>query len=108
MAIHRRMFLKLTGVAAVAGGLRLAIPPAPARAAPGVRHDGRLYRPDGGRILVSDDGGRAWTRHVNLGDENLVTRLAVEGGRLLATVEHGGRWFTLALAGDGAAWMTAG
>ena len=113
--MRRRAFLKLVGLASVAGSLpwvsavaaasrRPAGSPAATQlSAPG----SRLYQGRGGRIYMSSDAGRSWQLHTDLGPEYDVRRvLTDDAGGATARVGYGGRSFRLTLAPDLRSWLT--
>jgi hypothetical protein len=104
--MRRRSFLKAAGLTALAASLPFGISPVAAAARP-VAAGGLLYRPDGGRILVSRDAGATWTVHTNLGSDYAVRRLEGDGASgVRAGVGFGKRTFDLVLGADQRSWFT--
>jgi len=106
--MHRRAFLKLIGLSAGALAAPLSLPGlAAAGAVKTVSFGDSLFRVGGrGKILASANGGSTWQVHSDLGDIYTVSKLAVERGRLRATVAFGSGVFGLALASDSKRWLT--
>ena len=106
--MQRRTFLKLAATTTLAAGTRLAFPWVAAAANRQVSYAGRLYRAGrAGKIEMSNDAGRTWKRHSNLGDMYSIKSLTVRGGRLHLSVGYAGRSFPLVLARDKRRWLTA-
>ena len=105
--MQRRTFLKLVGFATVAAVLPAAgiVTATPAVLVATV--GGRMYRAQGGLVSVSNDAGRTWRRHSNLGPDVTATRLEVVGSRTLRmTMRFASREFPLTLAPNGVNWLT--
>ena len=107
--MNRRDFLKVAGVSAASlvfnpGPLRI-LTQAPIETAIA----GKLYRgtPDG-KIYISNDAGRTWLLHTNLGSNYSILRFfAGAGGQVTTQVGFREYSFDLALSKNGKAWKTA-
>jgi len=107
--MDRRTFLKLSGLSALSllGQLNrlsdwlLSLPAV-------VDFGGIKYRADQqGQISVSQDGGKTWQVHINLGSHCTVERLyAGADGKLYSQVGLQGYRFEIVLAKDGKNWRT--
>ena len=105
--MNRRTFLKLSGLTSLAAALPVPAFAAPPAAGP-VVFDGRAYRPGGqGRVDVSDDGGKTWRLHSDLGSDYVVSKLSVDRRTGLKVNVAFGQWaFGLTLGSDRRAWLT--
>ena len=108
--MNRRQFLKVSGVAY--GMLALWLSPRVVQqiaSRPQAEANGKLYRGTvDGRIYTSEDRGRSWKLHTNLGDQCSVLGFS-EGQRsqVTAHVSHQLRDFDLTLSQDERFWMAA-
>ncbi len=106
--MHRRRVLKLMAAASIGIAVPLGFNlPAIAEALSTVSLGGAQYRVHDRVVVVSDDDGQTWREHTDFGDELPVRQLALEGGRLCATVDYRSWSFALALADDRRTWTTA-
>jgi hypothetical protein len=106
--MERRSFLKALALSAVAAMARLPFADQIAAAtSKTAKYGSSLYRADGGRVYVSDDGGATWKLHSDLGPSYSISRLAVDrSNRLAATVGFAGWSFGLFLGSDLKRWRT--
>jgi hypothetical protein len=108
--MNRREFLKissltfLVSLAPSLGAASLLFAPVEAE------FQGRRYRGTyNGKILVSNNAGRTWQLHTNLGSHCAVVGLQHEAdGQLYSQMRFDGYPFRLALTQDGKSWKTAG
>jgi hypothetical protein len=108
--MRRRKFLKLVGLSSLAAGLQIPFGVAFAAAASRTLSAGELsYKWDGsGRVYLSEDGGKTWRQHSDLGPTYSIVRMSADrDGGVHSLVDFRGRTFELLLASDRRLWLTA-